>query len=73
MFNFVLSGVGEAIGNVTGKLKKRSHSELVDQIFRKRLAETNVELPPLPGRFAEPEGETIDVEYRVLDESEEGS
>ena len=62
--------VREVIGNVNRRLKRRSNPELVDGIFRRRLAQGSVEFPLNPGRFGVPEGETIDVDYRVLDESE---
>ena len=75
MFNIFDSNVfieiGEAIGNVRKKIKRRSNPELVDRIFRKRLAQISVELPLEPGRVCEPVGDTIDVEYRLLDEGEE--
>jgi hypothetical protein len=74
MFNIFNSNVfveiGEAIGNLGRKVRRRSNPELVDRLFRKRLAQTSVELPIAPGRFAEPEGDVIDVEYRILDDEE---
>ena len=62
--------IGEVIGNVGKRIKRRSNPDLVDRIFRKRLAQISVELPLEPGRFKEPDGDTIDAEYRILDESE---
>ena len=62
--------IGEAVGNVKRKFKKRSNAELVDQLFRKRLEQTAFELPDMPGDFIEPEGEVIDAEYQVLDDQE---
>jgi hypothetical protein len=67
----VFSEIGEAIGNIGKRVDRRSHSEFVDELFRKRLARATVQLPEEPGRFSEPEGEVIDVEYRVLDDSDE--
>ena len=63
--------IGQAIGNVRRKLKKRSDPELVDRLFRKKLKEYSLELPDAPGRFMEPEDEVIDVEYRVLQDTQE--
>ena len=62
--------IGEAVGNVRGKLKKSSAPELVDKLFRERLAQSTVELPDTPGAFVEPEVEVIDAEYHVLSDEE---
>lgn len=74
MFNIfnsnVLIEIGEAIGNLGRRVKKRSNPELVDRIFRKRLSQTAIELPSSPGRFTEPKGEVIDVTYRIINDEE---
>ncbi|MHB1459465.1 MAG: hypothetical protein ACYC0V_21350 [Armatimonadota bacterium] len=62
--------IREAIGNLGRRVRKRTNPELVDRIFRKRLAQTAIELPRSPGRFAEPEGEVIDVTYRIINDEE---
>ena len=67
----VFSEIGEAIGNIGKRANKHSHPELVDELFHKRLARTTVQFPEEPGRFGEPEGEVIDVEYRILDDDDE--
>lgn len=77
MFNFFNSNVwieiGEAIGNIGKQVKRRkSNPELVDQIFRRRLAQSTFELPLKSGEPAEPKNAVIDVEYRILDEKEAG-
>ncbi|MHB1355036.1 MAG: hypothetical protein ACYCZF_03555 [Anaerolineae bacterium] len=74
MFNIfnsnVLIEIGEAIGNLRRRVKKSSNPDLVDRIFRKRLSQSVIELPSTPGRFTEPEGDVIDVEYRIVDDEE---
>jgi len=67
----VLIEIGEAIGNIGRRLKRRSNPELVEQSFRKRLAEITVDLPDTSGLFVEPEGEVIDAQYTVVDDEEE--
>jgi len=66
----VFSEIGEAIGNIGKRADKHSHPDLVDELFHKRLARANVQLPEEPGHFGEPEGDVIDVEYRILDDGE---
>lgn len=75
MFNFFSSNVfieiGEAIGNLGRKVKRRSHPEMVDKLFRKMLKELALELPQTPGKLVKPdEGKAIEVEYRILDDEE---
>ena len=75
MFSFFSSNVfieiGEAIGNLGRKVKRRSGPEMVDRLFRKRLRELAFELPETPGKLVEPdEGKVIEVEYRIMDDEE---
>ena len=69
-FSNVSVEIGEAIGNMRRKLKRRSHPRLVDQEFRRRLKELSLELPPAPGPLVEPQGEVIEADYRFLEDEE---
>ena len=69
-FSNVSVEIGEAIGNVRRKLKRRSHPGLVDREFRKRLKELSFELPQTPGPLIEPQGEVIEANYRFLEDEE---
>jgi len=63
--------IGEAIDNLGRKVKRRSHPEMVDKLFRKRLKELAFELPETPGKLVKPdESKVIEVEYRILDDEE---
>ena len=69
-FSNVSVEIGEAIGNVRRKLKRRSHAKLVDREFRRRLKELSFKLPPVPGPLIEPQGEVIEANYRFLEDEE---
>ena len=64
--------IGEAIGGVRRKVRRRPAQDLVDRLFRKSLSELAFHLPEKQGRFVQPDdSEVIDVDYRVLDSEEE--
>ena len=78
MFNISRSNVfieiGQAIGNVEGKLlgRGKAKGELVDGILRRRLSEANLLALPSPNEgLVRPGEEVIDAVYRVLSEKEE--
>ena len=76
MFNFfnsnVLIEIGEAIGNVGKKIRRRrGHADEMEASFRRYLAAPLELHPPCPGeRPRAPEGIVIEASFRVLDEEE---
>jgi hypothetical protein len=66
--------IGQAIGNVGGKLlgRDRGKAELVESILQRRLAEASVLAPPrVDEPLVRPTEEVIEASYRVLSEKEE--
>jgi len=78
MFNIFNSNVfieiGQAIGNVGGKLlgRGKTKAELVGCILERRLREASaLSLPDMDEPMSRPQEEMIEADYRVLSEKEE--
>ncbi|MBC7238494.1 MAG: hypothetical protein H5T71_00120 [Chloroflexi bacterium] len=76
MFNIfnshVFIEIGQAIGNVGGKLFGHGRAEMVESILKRRLREASaLSLPELSEPVSRPQEEAIEASYRILAEKEE--